>query len=77
VEINLKDLNHFKKGSTIDPKSLVDAGLVTQKELATKSIKILGTGTLDIALTVNIPTSKSAADKIQKAGGKVGREQIR
>lgn len=71
VEISLSQLNRFQSGTTIEPKTLVDAGLVTDKELSYRPIKVLAGGTLTVALTVALQTSAKARQKIEAAGGKV------
>lgn len=73
--INVGQLNSFKKETTVNVKSLIEAGLVSQKDAANTTIKILGEGELNVALTVQLPVSKSAQQKIEKAGGKVTSEQ--
>jgi large subunit ribosomal protein L15 len=65
--LNVADLNCFEDGAEIDPSTLYEAGLV-KREL--DGIKILGDGTLERKLKVKAHRfSKSAADKIQAAGG--------
>lgn len=71
VHINLNQLNQLKKNTQVNPKALVDAGLVKPKELERKHIKVLGRGKLEIPLTVKLDTSQSAKAKIEAAGGKV------
>ncbi|PKN11377.1 MAG: 50S ribosomal protein L15 [Deltaproteobacteria bacterium HGW-Deltaproteobacteria-4] len=67
--INLRDLELFDAGSVIDLDDYGLAGLV--KDLH-DGIKILGDGELTKALTVKAHKfSKSAQDKIEKAGGTV------
>lgn len=70
VVLNVSDLNGLPKGSTVDVALLVKQGLVDKKE-AQDGVKILGNGTLDVALTVALPTSASAAKAIEKSGGSV------
>jgi large subunit ribosomal protein L15 len=68
VPINLKDLNRFEAGTTVDAEALKKAGLV-KKELA--GVKILALGELDRALTVRAQRFSGAAkEKIEAAGGK-------
>jgi large subunit ribosomal protein L15 len=68
VPINLKDLNRFEAGTTVDAEALKKAGLV-KKELA--GVKILALGELDRALTVRAQRFSGAAkEKIERAGGK-------
>jgi large subunit ribosomal protein L15 len=66
--VNLADLAEFAAGAKVGPEELRKAGLVRG---ARKLIKILGDGELKAALTVSADAfSKSALEKIQKAGGK-------
>lgn len=71
IVLNVSVLNVFTKGATVDVESLAKEGLVTLKEAQQKGVKILGDGELGVALTVKLPTSKGAAEKITKAGGSV------
>jgi large subunit ribosomal protein L15 len=66
--VNLKDLEKFKPEEKITPELLVARGMV--KKLGA-GLKILGGGELKAALHVSAHFfSKSALEKIQKAGGK-------
>lgn len=66
--VNLKDLEEFKPGEKITPEVLVERGLV--KRLG-EGLKVLGGGELKSPLQVSAHIfSKSAREKIQKAGGK-------
>jgi large subunit ribosomal protein L15 len=67
--VNLSDLDVFEDGTVITIEVLKEAGLVK----ALKSgVKILGTGDISKSLTVQANKfSKSAAEKINAAGGKV------
>jgi len=71
IILNLKYLNGFKAKTIVDLAALVKAGLVNQQEAGRFGVKILGDGELKVALIVKLPTSKSAAKKIEAAGGKV------
>ncbi len=67
--VNVGDLETFAAGATIDVEALEARGLVKGRF---DRIKILGDGELTKAITVSAHAfSKSAAAKIQKAGGKV------
>ena len=69
-EINVKDLNRFEEGTVVDYDLLIQTGLV--KQVKNGGVKVLGNGDLSKKLTVKAEKfSKSAADKIEKAGGKV------
>lgn len=71
IAINIKALNLLPKGSVVDEKSLITYHIVDGQDARVYGVKILGDGKLSIPLTVKLPTSKSAAKKITKAGGTV------
>jgi len=61
-----------KAGDTVTPKSLVLAGVIATKRRKAPKVKILGNGELTKKLTIEGCTvSKSAQEKIEKAGGTV------
>jgi large subunit ribosomal protein L15 len=67
--VNVESLNAFSTGDTVTPESLAGRGLVRAMR---DGVKILGDGELNVALTVRAHKfSKSAVEKIEKAGGKV------
>ena len=67
--INISQLEKFRDGSVIDYDFLEKNGLIRKKSYP---VKILGNGELTKKLTVRANFfSKSAASKIEKAGGKV------
>ena len=68
--VNLGDINAlFEAGAVVDLEALKKVGLV-KKEY--EGVKILGNGDLDKALTIKAAKfSKSAVEKISKAGGTV------
>jgi large subunit ribosomal protein L15 len=74
VLVNLSLLNVFKANAIVDLKSLVSNNIVKEKEAKVYGVKILGDGKLEHALTVKLPASKSAEEKITKAGGHVERD---
>jgi large subunit ribosomal protein L15 len=67
-EVNLGDLNdRFENGAAVNPETLVAAGLLRNTN---EPVVILGMGDLDKKLTINAHRiSKSAAEKVEKAGG--------
>jgi large subunit ribosomal protein L15 len=67
---NLKHLNLLPKNSTVNTETLIKHQLLPQ-EAKNYPVKILGDGQLKHPLKVALPTSKSAAKKILKAGGKI------
>lgn len=68
--LNLDDLNKLRDGAKVNPKTLAKAGVIGKDEINRK-IKILSNGKLTKKLVVELPTSRSAALKIEKLGGKV------
>lgn len=71
VILSLDVLNTLPKGTIVTQELLIKKKLVKIDEVKRKGIKILGNGQLKIELTVKLPVSKSAKNKIEKAGGKV------
>ncbi|HKN61378.1 MAG TPA: 50S ribosomal protein L15 [Candidatus Acidoferrales bacterium] len=66
--VNVESLNVFAAGDTVTPEALTGLGIV---RAIRSGIKILGDGELKIALTVQAHAfSKSAQEKITRAGGK-------
>jgi len=66
--VNLQDLETFKPEEKITPELLVARGVVRSLGAG---LKILGDGELKAPLQISAHWfSKSAVDKIQKAGGK-------
>jgi len=67
--VNISDLDkHFEDGAVIDTKAIIASGLV-KKEC--DGIKVLGNGDISKNLTIKVAAfSKTAKDKIEKAGGK-------
>ncbi|MDD2772627.1 MAG: 50S ribosomal protein L15 [Elusimicrobiales bacterium] len=64
--VNLGSLSRFPAKSEITPEALLKEGLIS----CTCQVKILGGGALDRALKVSAHAfSKSAKEKIEKAGG--------
>jgi large subunit ribosomal protein L15 len=69
VVVNLDKLASFEAGSKIDPVVLRDNGIIKNLK---EDIKILGAGEIEIAIHVRAHRfSKSAVEKIQKAGGSI------
>ena len=70
IGVNVKYLNLFKKGSTVSIDSLIKQSIVDESARIS-GVKILGEGELTLPLTVNLPATKGAVKKIEKAGGTV------
>jgi large subunit ribosomal protein L15 len=67
--VNLRDLTPFEKGAQVDPQVLKDKGIVKNLK---DGLKILGDGELQSAIKVRAHKfSKSAVQKIEKAGGTI------
>lgn len=71
IGVNVKYLNFFQNGKRVNLKTLVKQGIILEKEAKKFGVKILGDGQLKVALKVELPCSKGASLKIEKAGGKV------
>ena len=68
IAINVSDLDRFEAGSVVSVETLKEAGLVKN---TFDGVKILGNVEINKALTVQVNAfSKSAAAKIEAAGGK-------
>lgn len=66
--VNVGDLDSFQDEQTISVQELADAGLVRGKG----PVKLLGKGEIEKKLDIKVHAfSKSAAEKIEKAGGKI------
>ncbi len=66
--VNVADLNKFTDGTVVDAELLCASGLVKK---VCDGVKILGEGELTAKLTVKAAKfTKTAAEKIEKAGGK-------
>lgn len=71
IIINVKVLNLLPRDSIVTLETLIKHKIVVEDEAKTFGVKILGEGELAIPLTVKLPTSKGAREKIEKAKGKV------
>lgn len=66
--LNLRDLEGFGPGEKVTPQLLVQRGLIKRLR---DGLKVLGDGELKVPLNISAHLfSKSALEKIQKAGGK-------
>ncbi len=66
--LNVGDLNKLSPKTVVTKELLVSKGFIDAKD-AKNGIKILGNGTLTVALTISVSVSKNALKKIEKAGG--------
>lgn len=68
VEINVSDLSRFEDGTVVTPELLKESGVISK---ICDGVVVLGRGELGKKLTVQAARfSKSAAEKIEAAGGK-------
>lgn len=72
LAVNLKYLNSLKPHTEVTLETLQKANIIAKNVTA---VKILGDGELTIPLIFKLPVSKSAAKKIEKAGGKIVEEK--
>ncbi len=67
--LNVRDLDRFEDGATIDLKVLREAGMVKGQ---VDGVKILGVGDVSKKFSLqNVLVSKTAREKIESAGGSV------
>jgi len=67
--LNIRDLDRFDDGTTIDVDVLREVGMVKGR---VDGVKILGTGDVTKKFTLkNLLVSKTAKEKIEAAGGKI------
>ena len=65
---NVEDLNKFEAGAVVTAEMMQEAGIINKLY---DGVKVLGNGTLNVALTVQAAKfTKSAIEKIEAAGGK-------
>jgi large subunit ribosomal protein L15 len=71
IIVNVNLLNLLPDSSTVNIDLLTKNGIVDSKQANQFGVKILGDGEIKKKLIINLPISKSAKKKIEKAGGKV------
>jgi len=68
--INIEDLAGFKAGTVVTAELLLEKGILSK--IQPFGLKVLGNGEIKTALTVKAAAfTRQAAEKIEKAGGKV------
>jgi len=73
--VKLGYLNLLPNGTKVDINNLVKHGIVRKDDAEKYGVKILGDGKLEKKLTIALPISKSAAKMVEKAGGKITKEE--
>lgn len=77
IPVNIRELERFPDGTVVDLAFLVKERIVHQSEADARGVKILGDGKLTKKLTIaGLPTSQSAREAIEKAGGAVMDEKV-
>lgn len=71
VVINVKALSLLPAKSVVDIETLIKHNIVEASDARKFGVKILGDGEVAHPLTVKLPISNSAREKIVKAGGTV------
>lgn len=73
ASINVGELERiFSPGERVNPKTLVEKGLVARRLGRAPAVKLLGAGTISKKLLVSqCQISKQAREKIEKAGGSI------
>lgn len=73
IAVNLNVLEkHFSDNEKVHPKSLLEKGVIAKIGGSLPEVKLLGSGTITKKLLVSYcQISKSAKEKIEKAGGKI------
>ena len=71
IVVNIKYLNNLPKNQVVEIDSLIKYGIVKADDAKEFGVKILGDGEINQSLIIKLPISKSAAKKIEKAGGRV------
>lgn len=71
VVVNVKSLNLLPKNTVVTVESLIKHNIVDKNDATYYGVKILGDGDIMMPLTIKLPISKSASEKIVKAGGTI------
>lgn len=71
--VNVSDLEkNFQKGNVVSPKTLIAQKIIDKIKGRIPKVKILGRGDIRRSLIIkNCQVSKTAKEKIERAGGKV------
>ncbi|HID16984.1 TPA: 50S ribosomal protein L15 [Candidatus Bathyarchaeota archaeon] len=74
LTVNVKHLNLLPADTLVTVDALIAHRIVKKDEAKKFGVKVLGDGKLAVPLRVDLPVSKGAAQKIEKAGGEVVRK---
>ncbi len=71
VIVKLASLEILPKGAKVDTETLIKNGIVNKEDIDRVGVKVLGNSEITKALTILVPISRSAARRVETAGGKV------
>lgn len=71
IPISLSKLSKLEKNTNVDLQALIEAGIVRERDVKKRGVKITGEGEIKFPANVKLPVAKQAAEKIEKAGGKI------
>jgi len=69
--VNLKILELLPKDTEVNKETLVKYNIIKKEDIMKFGVKILGDGELTKSLIIKLPISKSAAKKVEAAGGRI------
>lgn len=70
--VNIQALDILPAKTVVDVETLLKYNIISKDNMkGTAGVKILGTGQISRSLTVKLPISKSAKEKIEAAGGNI------
>lgn len=70
--VNVGDLNGLPAKTVVDVEVLLKYNIISKDNMKKNAgVKILGDGSISKSLTVKLPASKAAKEKIESAGGSV------
>lgn len=71
MPIDTAKLSVFKSGSVVNLQSLIEQGIVKEKDGQKYGVKIVGNKKMKVALNVKLSATAAATKVIEQAGGKV------
>ena len=71
LPLSLEALQELPSGTVLNEEYLIKEGLVKKGDILKRGVKVLGSYSLTKKLTVDLPVSKKAREKIIEAGGSV------
>lgn len=71
IVVNLEALDILDANTNVNIETLAKAGIINKMDATVYGVKILGKGKLTKKLNINLPISKTAAEKVTKLGGKI------